>query len=117
MTRLYFILMCVLHSFIHSFKTGTLPAELAKVTGLVQLWLHGNPLSGDIPDSFGDMPDLRILALEDTDITGVVPIGLCIRHLQDPLSSTLSTDCNGEVDCVLFFPQCCTCCGREACGT
>ncbi len=63
------------------------------------------------------MSDLRILALEDTDITGNVPIDICLRRFEGSLV-TMSADCDtGEVECSEFFPDCCTCCGRSFCGT
>jgi hypothetical protein len=96
-------------------KTGTLPKELANNSGMVQLWLYGNGLSGQIPSEYGTMKDLRILALEDTGISGNMPIEICLHRFG--ALTTLSVDCEDEVDCAAFFPNCCTCCGRYACGT
>jgi hypothetical protein len=97
-------------------QTGTLPTELGELTGMVQLWLYGNSLSGYIPSEFAQMDDLRILALEDTDITGNVPIEICLQRFTGALTA-MSTDCDDKVDCSSFFPTCCTCCGRSSCGT
>ena len=83
---------------------------------MVQLWLYGNALTGSIPSQYAQMTGLRILALEDTKLTGVVPIELCLRRYSGALTA-MSTDCADEVQCTTFFPDCCTCCGREECAT
>lgn len=94
--------------------TGTVPEELA-MPNLVQLWLHGNKLQGTIPTSFSTVEDLRILSLEDNLLSGTVPFDLCLSTYKD--SSALSVDCNTPVDCTAFFPDCCSCCGRDGCGS
>lgn len=97
-------------------KTGTLPTELGDLSSMVQLWLYGNALTGPIPSQYARMTALRILALEDTELTGVVPIDLCLQRYNGALT-TLSTDCVEEVQCTTFFPDCCTCCDRSGCAT
>lgn len=63
------------------------------------------------------MQDLKILTLEDNELSGEVPIDVCLGRF-DGILTTLSTDCNSEqVDCSAFFLDCCTCCGRGPCGT
>lgn len=96
--------------------TGVLPTELGNLEEMVQLWLYGNDLSGQIPSELARMSQLRILALEDTNIEGEVPIEICLQRFSGELS-TLSMDCHDGVDCTAFFPDCCSCCGRDMCGT
>lgn len=97
-------------------QAGSLPTELGDLTGLAQLWLYGNALTGQIPSQYARMTGLRILALEDTALTGVVPIDICLHRYNGALT-TMSTDCLNKVQCMTFFPDCCTCCGRAECGT
>jgi hypothetical protein len=97
-------------------QTGELPKELADISGIVQLWFYGNKITGQIPSEFGALRDLRILALEDTNLSGAMPIEICLQQLDGALV-TLSVDCDEEVDCSSFFPDCCSCCGRPECGT
>jgi hypothetical protein len=97
--------------------TGSLPAGLAKSGGnLVQLWLHGNNLHGTIPMEYSTIEDLRILTLEDNQLSGRVPIEICLNRFDGKLES-LSVDCDAPVQCSEFFPECCTCCGRSSCGS
>nr|AMM42843.1 LRR-RLK [Vernicia fordii] len=49
--------------------TGTIPSELPKLKGLVELWLDGNSLTGGIPD-FTGCTDLEIIHLENNQLTG-----------------------------------------------
>ncbi|KAK9920806.1 hypothetical protein M0R45_029352 [Rubus argutus] len=43
--------------------TGNIPSDLTKLSGLVELWLDGNSLTGPIPDFTGCV-DLKIIHLE-----------------------------------------------------
>ncbi|WOL14845.1 hypothetical protein Cni_G23626 [Canna indica] len=52
--------------------TGNIPSELANLTGLVELWLDGNMLSGQIPDLSGCL-NLKIIHLENNKLTGSLP--------------------------------------------
>ncbi|CAL9038506.1 unnamed protein product [Musa banksii] len=84
--------------------TGNFPLELTKLTGLVELWLDENSLSGTIPDfseclnlktvhlenneltgvlpsSLGDLPSLRELYLQNNKLSGVVPKGLLHKNI------------------------------------
>ena len=106
--------------------TGTLPTNILAMTNLVQLWLYGNQqLVGTIPipDEFytsDNLRNMRILAIEDTSIKGIMPFSVCLEKEFDTdgsFLSTLSADCNDNIDCDAFFPDCCTCCGRKSCGT
>lgn len=74
-------------------------------------------LTGQIPSQLARLTALRILALEDTELTGVVPIDVCLQRYSGGALTILSTDCLDEVHCTDFFPDCCTCCGRVECGT
>ncbi|XP_068636333.1 probable LRR receptor-like serine/threonine-protein kinase At1g67720 isoform X2 [Aristolochia californica] len=52
--------------------TGSIPIELTKLTGLVELWLDGNSLVGPIPDLSGAI-NLKSIHLENNRLTGAVP--------------------------------------------
>ncbi|XP_038904092.1 probable LRR receptor-like serine/threonine-protein kinase At1g67720 isoform X2 [Benincasa hispida] len=55
--------------------TGNIPTDLAKLSGLVELWLDGNSFVGPIPDFTGCV-DLKILHLENNQLTGELPSSL-----------------------------------------
>ncbi|KAL2323296.1 hypothetical protein Fmac_027675 [Flemingia macrophylla] len=55
--------------------TGKIPLDITKLTGLVELWLDGNMLTGPIPDFTGCM-DLKIVHLENNQLTGALPTSL-----------------------------------------
>ncbi|KAM3689066.1 hypothetical protein ACJW31_09G017700 [Castanea mollissima] len=55
--------------------TGNIPSDFAKLTGLVELWLDNNSLSGPIPDFTGCV-DLKIIHLENNQLTGELPSSL-----------------------------------------
>nr|XP_043610918.1 probable LRR receptor-like serine/threonine-protein kinase At1g67720 [Erigeron canadensis] len=55
--------------------TGSIPSDLTKLTGLEQLWLDGNALTGPIPD-FTGCPNLKIIHLENNQLTGDLPSSL-----------------------------------------
>ncbi|KAF1860407.1 hypothetical protein Lal_00037747 [Lupinus albus] len=55
--------------------TGNIPLGITKLTGLVELWLDGNMLTGPIPD-FGRCRDLKIVHLENNQLTGALPATL-----------------------------------------
>ncbi|CAN1304591.1 Probable LRR receptor-like serine/threonine-protein kinase At1g67720 [Linum perenne] len=52
--------------------TGNIPSDLTKLTGLVELWLDGNSLTGPFPD-FSGCPNLEIIHLENNQLTGQLP--------------------------------------------
>ncbi|KAH9619343.1 hypothetical protein KSS87_003810 [Heliosperma pusillum] len=52
--------------------TGNIPSELTNLNGLVELWLDGNSLTGDIPD-FSGCSNLKIIHLENNQLTGSIP--------------------------------------------
>ncbi|KAG2326578.1 hypothetical protein Bca52824_009306 [Brassica carinata] len=52
--------------------TGDIPSDLTKLTGLVELWLDGNSLTGQIPD-FSRCKNLEIIHLENNRLTGKIP--------------------------------------------
>ncbi|OWM64578.1 hypothetical protein CDL15_Pgr020545 [Punica granatum] len=55
--------------------TGNIPLVFTKLTGLVELWLDGNSLTGSIPD-FSSCVDLSIIHLENNKLTGELPSSL-----------------------------------------
>ncbi|WOK95520.1 hypothetical protein Cni_G04227 [Canna indica] len=55
--------------------TGNIPSELTKLTGLVELWLDGNLLSGSIPD-FTECLNLKTMHFEHNELSGVLPSSL-----------------------------------------
>lgn len=55
---------------------GTLPDQLALLTGLTALALQGNQLTGEIPVEFGLLSSLNRLDLGDNDLTGSIPAEL-----------------------------------------
>ncbi|CAL0321375.1 unnamed protein product [Lupinus luteus] len=52
--------------------TGNIPLGITKLTGLVEIWLDGNMLTGPIPD-FSRCRDLMIVHLENNQLTGPLP--------------------------------------------
>ncbi|XVF76516.1 hypothetical protein PTKIN_Ptkin13bG0272100 [Pterospermum kingtungense] len=55
--------------------TGNIPLGLTKLSGLVELWLDENSLTGPIPDFTGCV-DLKIIHLENNHLTGELPSSL-----------------------------------------
>ncbi|KAL5546232.1 hypothetical protein UlMin_005919 [Ulmus minor] len=55
--------------------TGNIPSDLTKLSGLEELWLDGNSLTGPIPDFTGCV-DLKIIHLENNQLTGELPSSL-----------------------------------------
>ncbi|OMO72582.1 hypothetical protein CCACVL1_17701 [Corchorus capsularis] len=55
--------------------TGNIPSDLTKLSGLVELWLDGNSLTGPIPDLTGCL-NLKIIHLENNRLTGELPSSL-----------------------------------------
>ena len=56
--------------------TGTIPAELGKLTNLAQLWLYRNSLTGAIPVELGNLTNLTLLHLYSNSLTGAIPAEL-----------------------------------------
>ncbi|KAK9061443.1 hypothetical protein SSX86_018624 [Deinandra increscens subsp. villosa] len=84
--------------------SGSIPSELAKFSSLEELWLDGNAftgsildftgcpnlriihlennqLTGDLPSSLADLPDLRRLYVQNNLLSGDVPIGLLNKNI------------------------------------
>ncbi|KAG6470251.1 hypothetical protein ZIOFF_071315 [Zingiber officinale] len=62
--------------------TGNIPAELASLTGLVELWLDGNVLCGHIP-ALGACLSLRNIHLENNKLTGDLSFLDGLSNLQE----------------------------------
>ena len=56
--------------------TGTIPAELGKLTNLVRLSLTSNQLSGTIPAELAKLTNLNWLSLSDNQFSGCIPASL-----------------------------------------
>ena len=56
--------------------SGSLPAELGKLTSLTRLALNRNRLTGSIPSELGNLPALEIIGLANNQLTGPLPAGL-----------------------------------------
>lgn len=91
-------------SITHCDLWGQIPTQIGKLTLMEQMWFYGNWLSGSIPTELVNMSNLKILGLEDNNITdATMPQGLCDKGML-----ALSADCgedNNLVDC-----PCCSCC-------
>lgn len=57
---------------------------------LSQIYLHGNRLSGTVPQGLSDLPRLTILFLDDNRLTGEIPQALCDKNLNDIFFSSSS---------------------------
>ncbi|XP_062182367.1 probable LRR receptor-like serine/threonine-protein kinase At1g67720 [Phragmites australis] len=55
--------------------TGSIPVELTKLSGLVELRLDGNSFSGQVPD-FSECHNLQYIHLENNQLTGELPPSL-----------------------------------------
>ena len=53
--------------------TGSIPAELENLTNLRVLGLDGNQLTGQIPLQLTNLTNLQWLALDDNQISGIIP--------------------------------------------
>lgn len=86
--------------------SGSIPAEIGELTGLKRLWLYNNKLSGQIPQELGEkIESLEVVELYGNDLTGEVPASLCTTIENSPYNfKELSADCD-EVMC-----DCCTKC-------
>ncbi|PIN18484.1 Serine/threonine protein kinase [Handroanthus impetiginosus] len=63
--------------------SGPIPVEFTKLSGLVELWLDSNSLSGPIPD-FSGCPNLKTIHLEDNHLNGNLPSSLAdLRNLRE----------------------------------
>jgi Leucine-rich repeat (LRR) protein len=55
---------------------GTIPAELANFSHLVELNLEGNQIAGSIPPQLGNLSSLQFLFLHNNQLTGSIPANL-----------------------------------------
>ena len=56
--------------------TGSIPAVIGNLTGLRDLYLHRNQISGSIPSSLGRLENLVGLSLNDNALSGSIPTSL-----------------------------------------
>ncbi|MCY3882288.1 MAG: leucine-rich repeat domain-containing protein [Chloroflexi bacterium] len=56
--------------------TGGIPPELGQLGNLRELWLYGNALSGGIPPELGQLSNLEELRLNSNQLTGSIPAEL-----------------------------------------
>lgn len=56
---------------------------IAKMTSLMQLWLHGNSFTGTIPENIGDLSLLKDLNLNGNQLVGLVPQSLADMQLDN----------------------------------
>ncbi len=53
--------------------SGTIPAELGRLSGLTRLILHSNSLTGSIPSEIGNLTNLQDLILHNNSLSGNFP--------------------------------------------
>ena len=53
--------------------SGRIPAEIGKLTGMMNVWLDGNAITGTIPPQLGQLKKLVSLSLAYNEITGTIP--------------------------------------------
>ncbi|KAJ6842349.1 putative LRR receptor-like serine/threonine-protein kinase isoform X1 [Iris pallida] len=71
-------------SFEENQLTGTIPPEVGSLINIGEIWLSGNKLSGNIPNSLGKCQVLRILHLSKNFFEGSIPTSLsALRGLQE----------------------------------
>ena len=73
----------------HNEMTGTIPAELGSLTGLIFLNLESNELTGTIPVELGNLTNLMGLYLGGNLLTGCIP---------ESLRDVASNDLAGRLD-------------------
>ena len=56
--------------------TGTLPASIGNLTGLISLQLFGNEITGSIPLSIGNLINLKTLYLFSNQLSGAIPVSI-----------------------------------------
>ena len=67
----------------HNFLGGTIPSELAGLSGIEALELDGNQLSGQIPTELVSLTSLRYLRLSGNQFSGCIPDGLLLVQSND----------------------------------
>ena len=60
----------------HKGLTGSIPAALAGLVSLQDLWLGDNELTGSIPSRLGSLSNLQDLRLMRNDLSGAIPAAL-----------------------------------------
>ena len=56
--------------------SSSVPVTLGNLTGLTDLWFHGNKFVGSIPSSFGRLTALTQLMFFDCQLSGTIPSAL-----------------------------------------
>jgi len=90
--------------------TDVFPAanEASPLQHLKSLLLHGNTLTGTLPESIGLMPDLTTVTIHHTNITVGTNAAnfICWRGEESSVLESLTTDC-GDVTCPCCIEDCC----------
>eukprot|EP00980_Cylindrotheca_fusiformis_P003182 scaffold721_cov131-Cylindrotheca_fusiformis.AAC.72 len=75
--------------------TGTIPAELGKLTDADAIWLFGNSLTGTIPSEIGNLRFLRFFQVEGNQLSGEVPDEICANtQFPSEVLEVLGADCS-----------------------
>ena len=88
--------------------TGSIPESFGNLENMKQMWLYSNLLSGSVPPQLGALKSMETLQVEGNSFSGVMPEEVC-ANIGDSLA-VLGADCE-ELEC-----SCCTCCGLGECN-
>ncbi|XP_048549052.1 receptor-like protein kinase 5 [Triticum urartu] len=68
--------------------SGEIPASISRLPSLVTLQLFGNCLNGTLPRDLGKKsPELVYVEVDDNEITGAIPEGLCTNGMLQSLTA------------------------------
>lgn len=72
---------------------GTLPSELAKLTGMIQMWFYANTLTGQIPTELGLLSVMETFQIEGNSFSGTMPAEICSLRAFPGKLDILGADC------------------------